>query len=146
MGDWRPSFHDPSLRLTLRQQVTVHWDANVRMLHDWRACWRFVWISLLPVPLAMAAVLCLARSQLFGAAHANAWLAATAVMALGYLLLQHLAFMVAMRRTYVPFVRVALAARGMPVCMACGHLLDPGRPETCPECGHDAPRGEAAPR
>lgn len=146
MGDWRPSFHDPALRLTLRQQAALHWDANVRMLHDWRACWTFVWISLLPVPLVMAAVLCLARSQLIGATHPDAWLAAAAAAAFAYLVLQHFAFMVAMRRTYVPFVRIALAARGTPVCMRCGHLLGPSRPETCPECGHDARRGDADPR
>ena len=53
MADWNwwPRFHDPSLRLSLREQVALHWDANLRMLRDWRACWTFVWISLLPVPL-----------------------------------------------------------------------------------------------
>ena len=52
-----------------------------------------------------------------------------------YLLLQHIAFSIAMKRTYIPFVRAALTARGHPTCIACGHLLGPATPTNCPECG-----------
>ena len=143
MADWRPRFHDPSLRLTLPQEVALHWDANVRMLRDWRACWTFVWISLLPVPLLVGSVLCLAEALRIAQRVPDAWFLGAGICGAAYLVLQHLAFMVAMRRTYVPFVRHALAARGNPVCMACGHLLGPARPETCPECGNLAHRGDA---
>ena len=54
---------------------------------------------------------------------------------LAYMLLQHVAFSIAMRRTYVPFVRRALTARGHPTCVACGHLLGPRASAACPECG-----------
>ena len=59
-----------------------------------------------------------------------------------YLLLQHLAFAAAMRRTYVPFVRRSLAALGHPTCVACGHRFGPAPPAACPECGttHDGSR------
>ena len=142
---WWPRFHDPALRLTPGAQVRVHWDANVRMLRDWRACWEFTWISILPVPLLVAAILCLGTAYAFPTAPSapDAWLLAAVILSLAYLLLQHVAFMVAMRRTYVPFVRHALAARGNPVCLSCGHLLDPGRAETCPECGRGTQCGNA---
>ena len=57
------------------------------------------------------------------------------LLLLTYLFLQHIAFMVAMRRGYLPFVRAALSARGYPTCAACGHLLGPSDPQACPECG-----------
>ena len=141
MADWNwwPRFHDPTLRLTLREQVALHWDANVRMLRDWRACWRFTWISMLPVPLLF----------LLPAAAMMHWdgtsLGGPALAALGflaYLLLQHLAFAAAMRRTYIPFVRESLGALGHPTCVRCGHALGPEPPAACPECGsaHREPR------
>lgn len=138
--NWWPQFHDPSLRLSWREQTAIHWDANLRMLRDWRACWRFTWISVLPVPL-LAAALTVAAQGLQVAiggtytAHANAWLFLGLLLLLTYLFLQHIAFMVAMRRGYLPFVRAALSARGYPTCAACGHLLGPSDPEACPECG-----------
>ena len=52
-----------------------------------------------------------------------------------YLFLQHVAFAAAMRRTYIPFFRTALCARGHHTCIACGHLLGPQPPAACPECG-----------
>lgn len=137
MADWNwwPRFHDPSLRLSLRDQVAVHWDANVRMLRDWRACWTFVWISLLPVPLLVVAVVAVTSTFAAPASRLPIALGAGLVMLAAYALLQHVAFSVAMRRTYVPLVRMALAARGHPTCVACGHLLGPGAPAACPECG-----------
>jgi hypothetical protein len=137
MADWNwwPRFHDPSLRLPLRAQASLHWDANVRMLRDWRACWTFVWISLLPVPLLAAATIVGTRGLMIGNAGANAWLGLGLALLLLYLLLQHVAFAAAMRRTYVPFVRMSLSALGHPVCMRCGHLQGPAAPATCPECG-----------
>jgi|LauGreDrversion4_2_1035121.scaffolds.fasta_scaffold75659_2 hypothetical protein len=133
--DWWPRFHDPSLRLSLRDQVAVHWDANVRMLRDWRACWTFVWISLLPVPLLAVAVVAVTSTFAAPAARLPVALGIGLVMLATYGFLQHVAFSVAMRRTYVPLVRMALAARGHPTCVACGHLLGPGAPAACPECG-----------
>ena len=90
MADWNwwPQFHDPSLRLSLRDQLAVHWDANLRMLRDWRACVAFVWISLLPVPLLFllpAAVML----NWDGTSPAAPALAALAFLL--YLFLQHLA-------------------------------------------------------
>jgi hypothetical protein len=134
MADWNwwPQFHDPSLRLSLRDQLAVHWDANLRMLRDWRACVAFVWISLLPVPLLFllpAAVML----NWDGTSPAAPALAALAFLL--YLFLQHLAFAAAMRRTYIPFVRIALTAQGHPTCLRCGHPLGPVPPAACPECG-----------
>ena len=141
MADWTwwPRFHDPSQRLSLREQFDVHWDANLRMLRDWRACLTFVWISMLPVPLLL----------LLPAAVMLSWdgksPAAPALAVLGflaYLLLQHVAFSAAMRRAYIPFVRAALTSHGHPTCLRCGHPLGPLPPAACPECGseHRGPR------
>lgn len=135
MADWRwwPRFHDPSLRLSLREQLSLHWLANARMLRDWRACWNFVWISLLPVPLLVAAAM-IQGVTAFTPRATEGIVASLAVFA-GYLLLQHLAFAAAMRRHYLPFVRRSLTALGHPTCEACGHPLGPAPPANCPECG-----------
>lgn len=134
MADWTwwPRFHDPSLRLSLREQVALHWDANARMLRDWRACWTFVWISLLPAPLlfVLPALVTAGWDGNPAAAYAIAGITLAA-----YLLLQHLAFAAAMRRTYIPFVRRSLTALGHPTCIACGHRFGPAPPAGCPECG-----------
>lgn len=143
MADWSwwPRFHDPALRLPLREQAALHWDANVRMLRDWRACWRFTWISLLPVPVLVASVILSTKGVTIGTARPNGWLAVGIALFVAYLLLQHLAFAEAMRRTYVPFVRRTLTARGHPTCRSCGHLLGPVPPAACPECGSGVPGG-----
>lgn len=133
--NWWPRFHDPALRLSLREQAAVHWDANLRMLRDWRACWTFVWISLVPVPVLVLAVVPATSAFAGPAARLSVALGVGLVALLAYMLLQHVAFSIAMRRTYVPFVRRALTARGHPTCVSCGHLLGPGEPPACPECG-----------
>jgi hypothetical protein len=131
--NWLPRFHDPSLRLSLREQVALHWDANLRMLRDWRACWHFTWVSLLPVPLMVAAVLLPAATAF--TPHSTAGMACALALLAGYLLLQHVAFTAAMRRFYLPFVRRALTGLGHPTCLDCGHPLGPAPPARCPECG-----------
>jgi ribosomal protein L40E len=55
-----------------------------------------------------------------------------------YLLLQHLAFVKAIDRTYLPHVRRALCDRGLRVCLRCGHRLGPAAVR-CPECGAAEP-------
>jgi len=60
-----------------------------------------------------------------------------------YLLAQHLAFMLAIDRTYLPFVRDALCERGVPVCRRCGHRLLAETPR-CPECGTAPPAPDRA--
>lgn len=136
--NWWPRFHDPSLRLTAREQVALHWDANARMLRDWKACWTFTWISLLPVPVLVASVVTSTRGVV-ASRGGGGWLGLGLLLFAAYLLLQHVAFAEAMRRTYVPFVRRALNARGHPTCRACGHLLGPAAPAACPECGSATP-------
>ena len=140
MADWNwwPRFHDPALRLSLREQAGLHWDANLRMLRDWRACWSFTWISLVPAVLFVGAVsLAMPDDQgrMPGSLSPTTPVAIALALVPVYLLFQHIAFSVAMRRTYIPFVRAALTARGDPTCIACGHLLGPATPTKCPECG-----------
>jgi uncharacterized membrane protein YqaE (UPF0057 family) len=135
---WLPRFHDPSLRLSLRDQVELHWDANLRMLRDWRACWDFTWVSLLPVPIMCAAILVPPATAFTDSARAGLVIGICLLVA--YFPLQHWAFWVAMRRSYIPFVRQALCARGHHTCIACGHLLGPEPPLDCPECGAATPR------
>jgi hypothetical protein len=152
--NWWPQFHDPSLRLSWREQAVIHWDANLRMLRDWRACWRFIWISVLPVPLLVAALAVAMEGlqvAIGGTSATQTWLLLGLLLLAAYLFLQHIAFMVAMRRGYLPFVREALSARGYPTCTSCGHLLGPtdahtapgdvlqDYPRSCPECGSGNP-------
>ena len=139
--NWWPQFHDPSLRLSWREQVCIHWDANLCMLRDWSACGKFFGISVLPFPLLVTALL-IAQGGLPSVngipSSVNGWFYVGMVVLVVYLYVQHVAFMVAMRG-YLPFVRAALSARGYPTCLACGHLLGPldplGAPRACPECG-----------
>ena len=139
--NWWPQFHDSSLRLSWQEQVCIHWDANLRMLRDWSACWTFFGISVLPFPLLVIALL-IAQGGLQSVngipTGVDGWFYVGMVLLAVYLYVQHVAFMVAMGG-YLPFVRAALSARGYPTCLACGHLLGPpgplGAPGTCPECG-----------
>jgi hypothetical protein len=56
-----------------------------------------------------------------------------------FLVLQHVAFVVAINLTYVPHVRSVLRDRGIPLCPRCAQLLPPDTPDAgCPECGHPA--------
>ncbi|MGA1400236.1 MAG: hypothetical protein ACO38P_07605, partial [Phycisphaerales bacterium] len=72
-----------------------------------------------------------------------AGLAMYGLAAVAYLLLQHVAFIRAIDRTYLPFVRDALRLRGIPVCRGCGHRLSEGT-SRCPECGRMGPPGSPA--
>jgi hypothetical protein len=60
-----------------------------------------------------------------------------------FLAAQHFAFVQAMNRTYGPFVRIALRARGTPVCLNCGQLLA-ATAARCPECGAEEARRSPA--
>jgi hypothetical protein len=142
MSGWWPAFHEPGLRLSLREQMALHWRANLLMLRSPRSVARFACISLLPVPImALAAALAMRATVAWvGPGAARDVFLAPAALFLAYLVLQHLAFREAMRLDYTPYVRRALAARGTPVCMRCGHLLPPPRAAAsgrvpCPECG-----------
>lgn len=138
LSGWWPQWFPPDLRLPFREQLAVHWRANLLMLRSPAAVLGFCGWSFLPL------------GPLLAAAWAAGWIAgeprglSTApglamygVAILAYLLLQHLAFMRAIDRTYLPFVRDALRQRGIPVCRRCGQRLAPGSAR-CPECGAEA--------
>jgi hypothetical protein len=144
MPRWTPRFFDESYRPTFREQVALHWQANLLMLRSPRAVLGFCVISLLPV--AALALFWWVMGWLDPAdpllARGREAAVVAAVTFLGFLLLQHLAFVQAMERTYIPFVREAMRCRGVPVCLACGQRLALGQAD-CPECGA---RTGAAPR
>lgn len=150
---WWPRWFPPDLRLTWPQQLATHWRANLLMLRSPRAIGGFCAISFPPVAIPVAAAL--VGGWLSGeprGLHSFAGLSLYAIAIAAYLLAQHLAFMLAIDRTYLPFVRDALRERGVPLCRGCGHrlLADAAR---CPECGRPplpplaaaAPRGPAPP-
>ena len=140
-----PRFHDPALRLTLPQRWSVHWRANMLMLRSPRDLILFtVWTM---GPAVLLVVLVESMSGLLEAdamnrTEANRLLMVTLLILAVFFSIQHVVFVVAMQRTYVPHVRRALGERGIPVCLDCGQLLPPETPGArCPECGSD--RGSA---
>ncbi len=134
-GWWWPRWFPPDLRLPWPQQLAIHWRANMLMLRSPRAIAGFCAISFPPVAIPIGAAI--AGDWLSGEPRgldSAAGLALYGLVIATYLLAQHLAFMQAIDRTYLPFVRDALAERGMPVCRRCGHRLHAAG-VACPECG-----------
>lgn len=139
---WWYRFHDGDLRLSWRAQARLHWRANLAMLRTPRAVIGFTVVSLVPCVAWIVAAELLARLAIArpgggrGLLTGDARLDAYLLLAPLYLLAQHVAFMHAMARWYVPFVRRALPGMGHPVCVACGHLtVDGAGSGRCPECG-----------
>lgn len=135
LSNWWPQWFPDGVRLPFREQLAVHVRANVLMLRAPRAVLEFCVWSLLPLgPLLLVAW---AAGWIGGEPRGleSSWgLATFAGVVLSYLLLQHLAFVKAIDRTYLPYVRQALCERGLKVCLRCGHrLID--RLERCAECG-----------
>ena len=128
-----PRYHDPAYRPSLRELVSIHWRANLRMLRVPRDLVLFTVISILPVLGLFAA------TELFPTFFSGApdeIVVRLVAICLLFLPLQHVAFMIAMDLTYTPHVRAAIRDRGVPVCLRCGHLLPPDAPDVaCSECG-----------
>lgn len=139
VSGWWPQWFPPDLRLPFRMQLAVHWRANLLMLRSPSAIAGFCGWSFLPlVPLLLGAG---AAGWFTGEPRGlstPAGLAMYGIAVIAYLLLQHLAFVRAIDRTYLPFVREALGLQGIPVCRACGHRLASGA-SRCPECGRGGP-------
>jgi hypothetical protein len=139
----RPVFHDRAFRPGLREMIAIHWRANLRMLRHPRDIAIFTVISMLPV-LGL-----LGLAELFPAflgsgpatpgnpmIELQSLLLRVIAVAVVFLALQHVAFMIAMDLTYIPHVRAAIRDRGVPLCPRCGHLLPPDAPDAaCSECG-----------
>lgn len=156
--EWWPRFHDVAYRPSLREQVIVHWRANLLMLRSPSAITSFMLLSLWPVALLLATwwLLGFLDDNNPFLTRSSTGLATAAATFLGFLLLQHVAFSQALIVSYAPFVRRAIRARGTPVCVHCGHVLGAGTPpahglapavtappiegsppgsDRCPECG-----------
>lgn len=136
-----PRFHDPSLRLTHRERWRVHWRANLLMLRRPKDVLMFTAWSMSPVILLFALVEGFPSLFTVDAMDSRGVLRLLLVVLVtmaGFFVVQHLVFVAAMQRTYVPHVRAALAERGKPVCSSCGQLMPPATPGArCPECGFD---------
>ncbi len=133
---------DPSVQLAMRKRVDVHWVANLRMLRRGSAVAGFVAISLVPIPLLVAAVFLMPGIWWSPRGDPGPMAAVSLAMVALYTLLQYRAFLRAIESHYNPFVVAALWERGQPVCARCGQLLGPCAPAACPECGSEcrAPR------
>ncbi len=139
----RPVFHDPAYRPPLRELIAIHWTANLRMLRRPRDIAIFTAISMVPVLTLFAAVEVFPEFLRTGSANPGnimlelqSLLLRVIAVGVGFLAVQHVAFMIAIELTYTPHVRAAIRDRGVPVCLRCGHLLPPNDPEApCPECG-----------
>ncbi len=119
--------------------MRVHWVANVRMFARVWPTVRFTVISLLPPALwvgaSALAAWCLPLQPGGWTIFRDRLLDAMLLGALPYILIQHIAFMIAIEATYAPLVREALAEIGIHVCPACGHRLADASTTRCPECG-----------
>ena len=138
-----PVFHDPSYQPSLRERLDFHWAANLRML---RSPWDVVLFTLISfTPL----LLLIGFQTLFpGLYTATSTTGPNPTMDVGplmfttlvtfvvFLVLQHVAFVLAMNLTYVHHVHAVFRGRGMPLCPECAQLLPPHAPgASCPECG-----------
>lgn len=138
-----PVFHDPSYRPSLAARLDFHWKANLRMLRRPRDIVLFSLISFAPLLLLVSFMRLF--PDLFRAVSTPTnpvpdmapLLFTTLLTFVVFLVLQHVAFVVAINLTYVPHVRSVLRDRGVPLCRRCAQLLPPHAPDSaCPECGH----------
>ena len=137
MNIWWPDFYDSEFKPTFNENLAIHWKANMLMLRSPKAIALFCIITLLPIGA------CTAISEV---ANPFVWDGATQELLTSilplftaflfvFLIIQHICFVIAMNITYVPFVRDAIQAKGIPICKACGHLLGK-QSELCGECGN----------
>lgn len=138
-----PVFHDPAYQPSLQERLSFHWQANLRMLRSPRDMVLFTLISFAPLALLFGFMTLfpgLYTATSTGGANPTIDMAplmfTTVVTFMVFLVLQHLAFVLAMNLTYVHHVREELHDRGVPVCSRCANLLPPHTPgAACPECG-----------
>ena len=138
-----PVFHDPAYQPSLQERLSFHWQANLRMLRSPRDMVLFTLISFAPLALLFGFMTLfpgLYTATSTGGANPTIDMAplmfTTVVTFMVFLVLQHIAFVLAMNLTYVHHVREELHDRGVPVCVRCANLLPPHTPgATCPECG-----------
>ena len=137
-----PVFHDPAYQPSRRERYSFHWAANLRMLRSPRDIALFMAISLLPLLVLVGfqelfpGLYVVTAGPTNPAPNMAPLIFAGLVTFLVYMVLQHLAFVLAINLTYVHHVHAVLRDRGIPVCPACSNLLDPGTPgAACPECG-----------
>ncbi|MFO0826617.1 MAG: hypothetical protein U0572_00580 [Phycisphaerales bacterium] len=135
---WWPHFHDSAYAPPLREELALHWRANVLMLRSPGAVLDFLAIAMPPV-VALVAIwwgMEMATGQRSWFVESDRGLLTAFAMLVAFGVIQHLAFVQAMNRTYGPFVRIAMRSQGIDVCLQCGHLLPPSAsPERCGECG-----------
>ena len=138
-----PVFHDPSYKPSLSERLGFHWQANLRMLRHPKDIALFSLISFAPLLLLVSFMRLF--PDLFRAVSTPTnpvpnmapLLFTTLVTFVVFLVLQHLAFVLAINLTYLDHVRSALLDRGIPLCPRCAQLLPPDTPDAgCPECGH----------
>ena len=132
-----PYFHDPEFKPDRRERYAMHWKANLLMLKSFRAVSVFLIISLTPITLFVILfefIGPLGIDQTGGGPNLTTLVTTQLGLMIAYLCVQHMAFVIAMNITYVPYVRQAIRDRGTPICLECGHLLasDSSR---CTECG-----------
>lgn len=139
--EWWPRFHDRAYRPSVIEQFAIHWRANLLMLRSPVAVVAFLLLSIWPFGLLLLGIWCIvhlgpglsAGSPFVGGPVLGP--AAFIAAFVGYLLLQHIAFSLALVWTYAPFVRAAIRERGTPMCLHCGQLLHAQGVDRCPECG-----------
>lgn len=129
-----PDFHEPDFRPTKKEMYAIHWSANLRMLKSPTAVIGFMVIAMIPLCLYWL-VFALTGPLTFDGG-GNPLIISGILLSgmLVFLIAQHIAFMIAIDLTYVPFVRREISARGTPICIGCGHLLAEAD-DNCSECG-----------
>ena len=132
-----PDFHDPEFKPSRRERYAIHWKANLLMLKSFRAMAISLIIALVPVALFVIPFELIGPvkiDQATGKPNIVTLVATQLGLLIVYLCMQHVAIVISMNITYVPYVRQAIRMRGTPICQQCGQLLasDSSR---CAECG-----------
>ena len=130
-----PDFHDSDFHPDKKEIYSIHWAANLRMLKSASAVIGFTVIAFIPISVYWLIFAITGPLTFDGSTNP---LIITGIVLSGFLvflLTQHIAFMIAINLTYVPFVRREISSRNTPICIACGQLLA-SQNDTCSECGY----------
>ncbi len=134
-----PKFHDADFRPDLKTNVRLHFHANLAMLRSGRDTGLFLLISLVPIGVVLTGLFFFPITISGTSGPTAAIIILFLLGLLVFYFFQHLAFMIAIEKTYTRHVRRAIRRSGTPICMVCGQLLH-GNDVACSECGfHDGP-------
>ena len=134
MSYFWPKFHDADFRPDKKTKTRLHLQANMAMLRSPRDMCLFLFISLIPIAVVEITLFFFPITFVGTTGPTIASIILVLLGVLVFCFFQHIAFMIAIDKTYISYVRRAIRRNGTPICIRCGHLLHNDE-TTCPECG-----------